>query len=119
MKKDAFLFSKYTKQAFLLMLGTQLTNAGIGVRHANGDADVSIVSTALEIAERMYVTVVGEDKDLLILLLYNYQIGIHSPVNSNASIIGWKIRKAREQLGIDMTQSMLAINAVRGCDTTS
>ena len=121
-KKDAFLLNNHNKHLFLLMLGQQLTNAGIEVRHANGDADAPIVFTALEIAQQQGpVTVVGEDTDLLILLLHHYHIGIHSPVYlySNASKMAWNIGKANSLLGVELNQSILAIHTLCGCDTTS
>ena len=59
------------------------------VQHASNDADAPIVFTALEKSQQKGpVTVVGEDTDLLMLLLCHYQIGIHSSVYlySNATI---------------------------------
>ena len=70
------------KQAFLLLLVTQITNAGIKVQHTSGDADLPIVNAALEIATETSVTVVGENTDLLVLLLYHYVITFHKEVFS-------------------------------------
>ena len=113
-KKDTFLLCKHNKQLFLLMLGQQLTNAGIEVQHASNDA--------LEKSQQKGpVTVVGEDTDLLMLLLYHYQIGIHSSVYlySNASKTAWNIEQAKHLIVVELSQSILAIPALCGCDTTS
>ena len=79
-KKSDFLLDSSNKQAFLLLLGTQITNAGIKVQHASGDADLPIVDAALEIATETSVTVVGEGTDRLVLLLYHYVITFHKEV---------------------------------------
>ena len=49
--KEAFLSNKHNKQQLIIMLDKSLSNAGIAVRHAGkeGDADVVIVKTELEV----------------------------------------------------------------------
>ena len=48
---------------------------GVAVHQAPGDADTLIVSVALEKAlnDRMYVSVLAEDTDILVLLLHHWQ----------------------------------------------
>ena len=50
MKKDNFLSNPKNKQSFLLMLSKALQNVGCVTHHANGDADLLIVQTAVESA---------------------------------------------------------------------
>ena len=69
-EKSDFLLNKHNKQAFLEMLWTQLSASDISVMHSDGDADVDIVSSALTVAKTCPVTLLGEDTDLLILLLW-------------------------------------------------
>ena len=43
-KKGDFILHKHNKQAFLEMLGIQMSASGISVTHSDRDADVDIVS---------------------------------------------------------------------------
>ena len=119
-KKNDFLLNNSNKQAFLLLLGSQIENEGIKVQHASGDADLPIVAAALEIASKTSVTVVGEDTDLLVLLLYHYVITSHKEVYlfSNISKKAWDIKKAKQMIGYDTCKALLSIHALGGCDTT-
>ena len=69
MKKGVFLLSEHNKQAFFEMFGTQLSASGFGIMHADGDADLNIVFSALTVAKTCPLALLGEDTDLLILLL--------------------------------------------------
>lgn len=54
-------------------MGSYLQGRGHSVLHAEGDADTMtlIVKEALNIAQEKHVTVVADDTDILILLLYH------------------------------------------------
>ena len=69
-KKGDFLLNKHSKQASLEMFGTQLSASGISVMHSDGDADVNIVLSATPVAKTCPVTLLGEDPNLLIVLLW-------------------------------------------------
>ncbi|PFX20787.1 hypothetical protein AWC38_SpisGene14755 [Stylophora pistillata] len=71
MKKDNFLSNSKNKQCFLLMLSEALQNVGCVTQHANGDADLLIVQTAIESARTRTTILVGDDTDLLVLLCYH------------------------------------------------
>ena len=73
MKKEVFLGNSANKQKFIFMLGECLMGDGFSVHHANDDADFLIVETAIELAKAETVTVLGEDTDLLVLLLHHYR----------------------------------------------
>jgi len=73
MKKEVFLSNSANKQKFIFMLGECLMGDGFSVHHANDDADFLIVETAIELAKAETVTVLGEDTDLLVLLLHHYR----------------------------------------------
>ena len=49
----------------------KLEEKGFRVVHSNGDADLLIVQTALQIALNKDTVVVGDDTDLLVLLCYH------------------------------------------------
>ena len=58
-----------TNERFVNMLSQQLEAAGCHVLQAVGDADVLIANTAVARAAESSTTVVGEDTDLLVLLI--------------------------------------------------
>ena len=53
------------------MLGHKLTKTSIKVNHASGDADL-IVQTALKAAKAYPTVLIGEDTDLLVLVLHHF-----------------------------------------------
>ena len=71
MKKQQFLANTTNKQNFINMLSSSLREVELNTTHASDDADSLIVKTAIEIADAFNkpTAVIGEDTDLLILLL--------------------------------------------------
>ncbi len=69
-KKEEFLSNKENKQRFVNLLGTRLEEIGCAVKHAKGDADVLIATTVVETAASHQTVLVGEDKDLIVLLCH-------------------------------------------------
>ena len=98
-----------------------MSASGISVMHSDGDADVDTVSSALSVAKTCPVTLLGEDTDLLILLLWHYNPSLHHPVHlySNSGKTAVDIKTSKQLLGDELTQSVLAIHVFCGCDTTS
>ena len=126
MKKDAFLNNPENKQKFIDMLGECLTSAGVDVLHAQGDADCMIVQTVIKLAERNTTILIGEDTDLLVLLLYHYCTLVSSQIQfkSDSRSAGkdaklWDIGKARSSLGDMLCKYLPLLHALTGCDTTS
>ena len=62
--KDTFLYNFKNKQIIIYLKDEYLSERYI--RHAESDADVLIVKTAIEYAETTTTFVIGEDTDLLI-----------------------------------------------------
>ena len=50
---------------------------GITINHLQGDADYDIVKLACEIAKDIIVILVGDDTDLLVLLLHHFSSDQH------------------------------------------
>ena len=73
LKKDEFLSNQVNKQKFINLLSENLEHAGYSTRHAKGDA-VMIVDTAKTKARGQMTVLIGEDTDLLVLLLYHAQM---------------------------------------------
>ena len=69
--KEAFLCNEYNKQCFITVLRQALVENGFETMHAKGDADCLIVKSVLRKFEAEPVILLGEDTDLLVLLLYH------------------------------------------------
>ena len=126
LKKEVFLATKKNKQLFINILGKKLEDAGCTVHHALGDADHLIVKKAVELSETTDTILVGEDTDLLVLLLHyasqnTKKIFLCSEPKQNVTRRSkvWDIQLCQQALGSDVCESILFIHAILGCDTTS
>ena len=70
LKKDDFLSNKEDKQWFLGLLGEHLAMRGCEIAHATCDADVPIVQAAVTVSDTCEAVLVGDDTDLLVLLIH-------------------------------------------------
>ena len=75
--KEVFLSNKENKHRFIIMLGEELSKKGCTVFHDTGDANYLKVKKAMESAAENNVVLVGDDTDLLILLLHQQYEGKH------------------------------------------
>ena len=71
LKKDNFLANPKNKQRFINMLSHFLQEDNCPTYHAEGDADVLIVKTAVESARERNTVLVGDDTDLLVMLCFD------------------------------------------------
>lgn len=71
--KEVFVSNPKNKDSFIHLLGSHLTEAKHKVLYAPADADVLIAKTAIESAQSVNTVVVGDDTDLLVLLIHNSQ----------------------------------------------
>ena len=69
-KKNVFLITKANNQAFINLLANILSGGGVSVIYAQGVKDVLITRTGLSKAAKLRTVVVGNDTNLLVLLLY-------------------------------------------------
>lgn len=125
-KKEEFLSNKENKQRFIYMLAEKLEQAGCEVHHADGDADVLIIQTALASASRQDTFLIADDTDLLVLLLYhavNIQYNIFFKQETRKQSLKlprtWDIKAARSLLGDTVCDNILFVHSILGCDTTS
>lgn len=122
--RDVFLTNSKNKSRFISMISTFFQEANIAVEQAPGDADLLIIQTALNICQKKHaqVSIVGEDIDLLVLLLH------HTPADINILFV--KPGKAKSETLYYSTKSLqtsspnlkdcvLLLHAFSGCDTTS
>ncbi len=67
---DEFLANK-TNKLFINLLSERLAQAASVISHAQQDADLLIVRTTVQSAEVNYTIIVGDDTNLLTLLIYH------------------------------------------------
>ncbi|KAK3727209.1 hypothetical protein QZH41_007714 [Actinostola sp. cb2023] len=107
------------------MLSDSLCHSQCETCHAESDADLLIVKTAVEFAQTRTTILVGDDTDLLILLLFyvdpdGYNLFfIPEPKTNSLRYRVWNIKSIQAQLGKEVCRNILFIHAVLGCDTTS
>ena len=68
--KSSFLANVHNKSKIIQLIGLNLRNAGCTVVYAEEGADVDIAILACRETLSKNITVVGEDSDILVLLLY-------------------------------------------------
>ena len=113
------------KADIIALISAALTKRGCHVTQSPGDADVDIVKAAVERSHHCTTTLVGEDTDLLILLLHysrtdNEVIYFRSDANKQLKERKvYNITLLKETLGKDLCDELLFIHAYSGCDSTS
>ncbi len=101
------------KQKFLSILSSQLEKAGCSTAHASGDADVLIVLTAVHPSKSVDTVLVGEDTNLLVLLLYHAALNSKElyfrpePKSNARKVRLWNIKKSKENLGLSICSKLL------------
>ena len=70
MKKDKFLLNFKNKQCFLEILATEINTVVICVMKSGGGVDTLIATTAVDTEKSKWAVIIGEDTDLLILLIH-------------------------------------------------
>ena len=71
MSKEAFLHVPSNKQKLISMIGEELKKHGCHIHHDRADADLQIVQRTIQLASMTDTVLVGDDTDLLVLLLYH------------------------------------------------
>lgn len=117
-KKNKFLSNSTNKQRFINILGSYFQGRGHSVIHAEGDADTLIVKEALNIAQEKHVTVVADDTDILILLLYHSSKNILMQSATQSDKV-CDIQPMQRSIGEEARKTLLFVHALTGCDTTS
>ena len=124
-KKEEFLSRDTNKQTLIQKISDQLRERDCIVVNAHGDADVDIVNTVVETSLQHTTTLIGEDTDLLVLLLYYPQGEIMNlyfrsdKPKADGTIEVYHINRIQEVLGHEMCSQLMFIHAMTGSDTTS
>ena len=121
--QQAFFSNEKNKTNFISLLTTNLRCTGHQVEVSCGDADTLIVSSALEFAWNGQ-TVVSEDTDVLIMLVYHWRncmedifIRKESRLSTPGEMI--RMKDATSSIPVVIQRHILLIHAWSGCDTTS
>ena len=121
-KKARFLSNPGNKQRFIDLLSEYIIRLGFSCLNAQSDADVLICRTAVTLLQtKCNVTVVGDDTDLLVILI---------DMTRNLSLNRWKIflstktniddlKSVITSLGVKGASSILLLHSFTGCDTVS
>ena len=121
---EKFLVSKGNKQKFINCLVSYLGTYDISVVQADNDADTLVVTTAIDAVKTCDVIVIGEDTDILVLLLHYYNLDLPfkifftSEKNTKKRRI-WDICEVKTKLPKESVNCILPIHAFLGCDTVS
>ena len=118
-KMEPFLNNGANKQRLIIMMIRALHGAGYGAIQASDDADVLIIQTTLQISETSATVLIGEDTDLLVLLLQHTPLSCHDvffvPGRSNASTKAttiWHIQRCQVDIGPRLCHNMLFVHAI-------
>ena len=120
MKKKPFLANPRNEQKFIYLLASELQKEEcVDVKHAREDADVDIVQSACAISTTCPVIVVGDDTDLLVLLIHHFDVSKHKDIFMQTSSKLISVYALKQNLDDSLISSLLFIHSLTGCDTTS
>ena len=91
------------------------------VVQAEGDADVDIIRAVVDSSKQGTTTLIGEDTDLLILLLYHGDVDCKDVYfrSDKGKLTVYNIRVLKGLLGEQVCTDLLFVHAFTGCDTSS
>lgn len=121
--KESFLLNKMNKQKFIQLLSSELVKNSFMIYHADNDADLLIVEKTIESAQKQNSALIGDDTDLLILLLHHAKevpFNIYFvPQHKSKKAKVWDIKKSLQEIPKDLTKHILFLHSFTGCDSTS
>ena len=111
------------KQALIKLIANCMRQKGCHVIHAEGDADVDIAKAPVTASSCSCTTLIGENTDLLVLLLYYYEqdsndLYFRSDKDKITPYV-YDIRILKQFLGGEFSYNLLFGHAFSGSDTTS
>ena len=119
--QDRFLSNTANKSSFIVYLSECLREAGIRVVNCPGDADATIVKTALEIARNALhpVLVVADDTDIAVMLVHNWEQDLSDIYFMQERWNrAWSVKDSCTR-NESIKEHLLFLHAFSGCDTTS
>ena len=121
-KKAQFVSNPGNKQRFIDLLSEYLIRSGFSCLNAQYDADVLICRTAVTLLQtKCNVTVVGDDTDLLVILIdmtRNLSLNRRKIFLSTKTNL-YDLNSVITSLGVKGASSILLLHSFTGCDTVS
>ena len=121
-KKENFLSNGANKQALIQLIMEGMRQNGCDVIQAEGDADVEIAKAAINMSAFRPTTRIGEDTDLLVLLLYHAEVSKCIELyfrSDKAKSHVYNIKVLKQVLGEAVCNDLLFLHAFTGCDSVS
>ncbi|CAJ1064633.1 hypothetical protein SNEBB_002215, partial [Xyrichtys novacula] len=121
-KKENFLSNGANKQALIQLIMERMRQNGCNIIQAEGDADVEIAKAAISMSAFRPTTLIGEDPDLLVLLLYHADASKCVELyfcSDKAKSHVYNIKVLKQVLGEAVCNDRLFLHAFTGCDSVS
>ena len=120
-QKKPFLDNSNNKQQFINTLSNHMAEADIDVIHSQCDADYDLALTAYRQAEHHPTIVIADDTYTFCLLLHMNKENTHKQVfmQMDQSHKTVSISTLKEHLNKEFLETLPALHALSGCDSTS
>jgi hypothetical protein len=119
--KDKYLSLQKNKANFVEFLSTYMSTVGIATIRCTGDADTTIVGTAISTARTNLgpTQVIADDTDIAVLLLYHWEETLDDIfVIQDLAQKSWSVKMLQSKIE-GLKKHLLFIHAWSGTDTTS
>lgn len=118
--QERFLSNESNKDQIIKLILTFLRDDSQTVVNCTGDADTTIVSTALSYCTGgSPVVVVADDTDIVIMLLCHWRKELGDLIFFQERLNrGWNMKSVAPRLDVER-EHLLFVHAMSGCDTTS
>ena len=120
--KDDFLSNGANKQALIQLIMERRKQKGCDVIQAEGDADVEIAKAAISMTAFRPTSLIEEDTDLLVLLLFHTDVSkctsLYFGSDKEKSYV-YNIKVLKQVLGEAVCNDLLFLYAFTGCDSVS
>ena len=121
-KKDDFLSNGANKQALIQLIMERLKQKGCDVIQAEGDADVEIAKAAINMSAFRPISLIGGDKDLLVLLLVRTDVSKCTALYLRSDKVKSHVYNAKilkQVLGETVCNDLLFLHPFTGYDSVS
>ncbi|KAJ8893546.1 hypothetical protein PR048_006144 [Dryococelus australis] len=122
-KQEEFLSMGRDKQQLIKLISQEMVMRGCKAFQAEGDTDVHITKAAVNSAQGNSTILIGEDTDLLVLLLHYAEVNskplyFKSDNQSRGIRKVFNINNLKSILGSELCIQLLFLHAFTGCDST-
>ena len=121
-KKDDFLSNGANKQALIQLIMERMKQKEYDVIQAEEDADVEIAKAVISMSAFRPTSLIGEDIDLLVLLLFHTDVSKCTALYFRSDKVKsyvYDIKVLKQVLGEAVCNELLFLHAFTGCDLVS